>query len=513
MSDLGKDLAQLIDLVTDNGPMSNPFAAIGGIQGLIGRLPTLPPRIQARTVNLLVPVLLEEGADPGLIERLKARSRDLLREDAPTRATEGFDPVLLAELQGQSDRLVGHPYFEDRVGEFRALLANHLTELRPALDRRAMIAQRIQRLSRQRTDWENITLLEPLGGGGYGVVYKAFDRSLGLTVAVKVGRLDKASPAMLTRVYAREWEMMSRVQSDLAVKAYKRGVTPEGEPYIVMELLAGGDLAEYLQYRKASDRQRMESMARQPRTDEPTDSIPEPLARQLRKAVNALGRRQMIDPQLKRKVTHLYRPPRRSRKSILDEQKFYEIAHQLTKPVAVLHERGLVHRDLKLANFLFTADGRIKLCDLAMAGPVETSHQRVQGTPGYMALESFTGVAHPRGDVFALGVIFYKLLTGLDPFPGNRVPKLNEDWPLSTRERRPERKIPPAFDHVVMKALSRAPGDRHEDAGEMMKAWERAAKTVFRRVRRGRRPFHPQLTFEHLRSWRRASLFGMDSFA
>ncbi|MCX7785733.1 MAG: protein kinase [candidate division WOR-3 bacterium] len=94
---------------------------------------------------------------------------------------------------------------------------------------------------------------------------------------------------------------------------------------------------------------------------------------------------------------------------------------EISKVLARLHEQGIIHRDLKPSNILIGYDGKIKLTDfglaISQALPSITVEGSILGTPGYMSPEQITGkpIDH-RSDIFSLGVVFYELITGHNPF-------------------------------------------------------------------------------------------------
>ena len=100
------------------------------------------------------------------------------------------------------------------------------------------------------------------------------------------------------------------------------------------------------------------------------------------------------------------------------------IGARVATALAHLHERGLVHRDVKPGNILVTPDGAAKLCDLGLARPVAegttvTETAMVVGTPAYMAPEQATAAGlTPASDVYALGLTLYRCLTGTVPLEG-----------------------------------------------------------------------------------------------
>lgn len=106
----------------------------------------------------------------------------------------------------------------------------------------------------------------------------------------------------------------------------------------------------------------------------------------------------------------------------LPEDAAFRLLGQLASALTYLHERGIVHRDLKAGNVKITPSGNVKILDfgLARAGdsPKLTSEGHVVGTASSMAPEQFTGEATPASDCWALGVLLYHMLTGYPPFGG-----------------------------------------------------------------------------------------------
>ncbi len=153
------------------------------------------------------------------------------------------------------------------------------------------------------------------------------------------------------------------------------------------------------------------------------------------------------------------------------------IGTQVADALGAAHASGLVHRDVKPANILLSADGRVLVADFGIAKATEgadlTSDGSMVGTAKYLAPEQVEGTAvDGRTDLYALGVVLYEALTGTPPFVadtdvGTALARLHRDA-TPPRQLRPQ--IPPAVAAVVTKAMSRRPVDRYPDARAMRAA-------------------------------------------
>ena len=148
------------------------------------------------------------------------------------------------------------------------------------------------------------------------------------------------------------------------------------------------------------------------------------------------------------------------------------------------HGRGIVHRDVKPMNTLFTADGTPKLTDFGNAklhdSALHTREGQLLGSPAYMSPEQITGEPiDARSDIYALGISLYQMLTGTVPFEGDLGSILAQHV---TKPPRPpsahDATIPASLDEIVLKMLGKAPQDRFQDCRALLGALGRAAQTT-----------------------------------
>ncbi len=163
------------------------------------------------------------------------------------------------------------------------------------------------------------------------------------------------------------------------------------------------------------------------------------------------------------------------------------IGQLIANGLAAAHALGVIHRDIKPGNILLESavEQRVKLTDFGLARTADdaslTQSGVIAGTPMYMAPEQgLQGTWDRRSDLYSLGVVLYEMLTGHVPFDADTplailLKHVNETLPLP-HTLNPD--IPEAFEHLLLKALSKQPADRYQTAREMSVAIQTALQAA-----------------------------------
>jgi response regulator RpfG family c-di-GMP phosphodiesterase len=272
----------------------------------------------------------------------------------------------------------------------------------------------------------NYRVLERLGAGGMGVVFRAEHIRMRRQVAIKVVPMysteddlhhERESPLLL-RFFA-EIRAAAQLQHPNIVAAIDVGEVPSADPdepvlhYFVMEYVPGQDLEEYVQVQG-----------------------PVPVLTAC------------------------------------------DFAHQIASALAEAHKHHLIHRDIKPSNILVTPEGQAKLLDFGLTRDFEhrmTVPGTVLGTVEYMAPEQARDASSVdiRADLYGLGGVLYWCLTGQSPFPleGNMAQILARrltQGPPKARERRPD--VPAELDAVMGRMMALEPADRYPTPQAVMHA-------------------------------------------
>ncbi|WP_053333194.1 serine/threonine-protein kinase [Haliangium ochraceum] len=260
-----------------------------------------------------------------------------------------------------------------------------------------------------------------LGEGAMGQVYLARHKELGRIEAIKVLKPQVALDERFVARFRREARATNRLQHTNIVAMHDFGRLPDGRFYLSMEFADGESLSTTM-----------------------TEEGPFPFARALR------------------------------------------ILMQLTAAVEHAHSRGVVHRDLKPANIMLVkhrgVGDLLKILDFGISKIISPDYNEsilvsqdgiVFGTPLYMAPEQFYRQPNdPRSDIYAIGCVGYELVTGSPPFTG-KIPEVVrahvEKPPPYPSTDAPLGDVPPEFDHVITHCMEKAPGQRYQSAGELLR--------------------------------------------
>jgi len=252
-------------------------------------------------------------------------------------------------------------------------------------------------------------ILEQIATGGMAVLYKARDTSLNRHVALKVLLSSLAVDSSMVARFHREAEATAKLSHPNIVPVYDVG-EEEGVHYIAMEYVEGESLSEII-VREA------------------------PLAPE-----RALG-----------------------------------IVEQVAHGLAAAHEADLIHRDIKPGNILIDRKGRARLTDFGLVqiseGTRITDARTLLGTAQYMSPEQCCGARlDPRSDIFSLGIVLYRMLSGKLPFTGETPVSITyqivEEETVPIRKLQPD--IPPEIDKIVRKMMAKKVEDRYQSADELL---------------------------------------------
>ncbi|MBX3228296.1 MAG: protein kinase [Labilithrix sp.] len=272
-------------------------------------------------------------------------------------------------------------------------------------------------------------ILDLVGIGGMGRVYRAEQTNLGRTVAVKIIHPHLVGEENAAARFITEARAASRLNHPNSVAVIDFGKTEDGQLYLVMEFLRGKDLA---------------------------------------------------------RVAYEEGP--------LSFRRIVSILRQTLAALSEAHHLGIIHRDLKPENVILeqtrTGQDFVKVVDFGLAKiridavqPNITSPGIVCGTPEYMSPEQGRGdPLDARSDLYAVGVIFYQLLTGRLPFeaesPTQVVLMHITEQPQDPRKVIPERSIPSLIADVCLMALAKDPNHRFANADEFADALSDALSQV-----------------------------------
>ncbi len=257
-------------------------------------------------------------------------------------------------------------------------------------------------------------VVQRLGAGAFGTVYKAKDKILGRMVAIKTIRLEGlaaqgASLEELVDRFEREAQVSAQLRHPNIVTIYDIGEA-DGMSYLAMEFIDGVGLE---------------------------------------KIIASTGR--------------------------LPLERAASIAAQVADALDFAHKNSVVHRDIKPANIMIEPGDRVKVTDFGIAKVTNsvdhlTATGSLLGTPSYMSPEQARGSAlDGRSDLFAVGAVFYEMLAGTKAFRGESITglifKIIAEEPTPIRE--VDANLPDEVSRILSKALSKAPETRYQNGREL----------------------------------------------
>ena len=257
-------------------------------------------------------------------------------------------------------------------------------------------------------------VVQHIGQGGMADVFLAIDTILNRHVAIKILRSDQSTDAISILRFEREAQAATTLAHPNIVEIYDVGEY-KNHHYLVMEYVAGKTLKKVI----------------------------------------------------------------RDRAPLLNLEAV-DTMKQLTSAVAEAHKRGIIHRDIKPQNVIVKSDGSLKILDFGIAtakGSAQlTQANNVMGSVHYLAPELAKGEpASPQSDIYALGIVFYEMLTGDVPFKADQAVQIalqhmREPMP-SVRKANPN--VPQSVENIIIRATAKNPRLRYQSCDEMLKDLEK----------------------------------------
>jgi serine/threonine protein kinase len=263
------------------------------------------------------------------------------------------------------------------------------------------------------------SIIRRLGKGAFGEVLLAYDEDLDRPVAIKIPSAERISQPRDLHAFLNEARILASLDHPQIVPVYDVGQTEDGRYFIVSKFIDGSDLKTKLQDARLS--------------------LPESV----------------------------------------------ELIRQVAEALHYAHKKGLVHRDIKPANVLIDTLGKPCVADfgLALKDDEFGKGAMIAGTPAYMSPEQAIGKSNQvdgRSDIFSLGVVFYELLTGRNPFRGKNWYEVLQQI-LATDPRPPRQiddTIPREIERICLKSLSKQVSERYTTAKNMVEDLSRYCQSV-----------------------------------
>ncbi len=269
----------------------------------------------------------------------------------------------------------------------------------------------VQEVPQSKPSLGRYEILEELGRGAMGIVYKGRDPKLNRVTAIKTIRFtddfDEEQAAKIREQFYREAEVVAKLSHPNIVTIFDVGEDLDLS-YLAMEYLEGESLEAYAR-----------------------------------------------------------------KDNLMPIRKGIDVTAQVCDALAYAHSHGIVHRDIKPANIMILKNGLVKVTDFGIARATASSKTRtgvIKGTPYYMSPEQISGMkVDGRSDIFSLGIVFYQLLTGELPFGGENLAAIM--YQITTVEPDPPTKHNPkiykAAVAILNRALEKSLESRYQSAKQM----------------------------------------------
>ncbi|MBR4666038.1 MAG: protein kinase, partial [Lentisphaeria bacterium] len=260
-------------------------------------------------------------------------------------------------------------------------------------------------------------ILSELGQGGMGVVYKCFDETAGVVIALKALPPELSHDTLEMEDIKANFQLVARlVHQNIAISKNLEYDNSNGNYYLIMEYVAGEDLRSWIRHKRRDDTLNLESVL--------------PVIRQVAEALD------------------------------------------------YAHEQKIIHRDIKPGNIMIDSEGQVKVLDFGLAAQIHTSMTRVSmayhgtsGTGPYMAPEQWRGRAQgAAADQYALAAMTYEMLAGHLPFEGSDPTILREAVLNDTPEEL--KNMPGCVRTAVTRAMSKEPAERFASCVDFVAAME-----------------------------------------
>ncbi|MDH4135700.1 MAG: protein kinase, partial [Anaerolineae bacterium] len=204
---------------------------------------------------------------------------------------------------------------------------------------------------------------------------------------------------------------------------------------------------------------------------------------------------------------------------LLEANRALDIAKQVALCLVDAHAKSIVHRDLRPANVMVTAEGTVKVMDFGIAWGAELSRLTatgVMGSPHYLSPEQASGgEVDGRSDIYSLGVTLFEMLTGERPYDADSAVDIvlaHLQEPIPSLHQLDE-SIPLEVDELVRKCLAKKPQDRYQSAAEFLEAIDETLRTVARRKEGVSMGMEANLTGQTLGAYRIVEQIGRGGMA